>query len=652
MWGKRLGRGSKAGAFVMSCALLSAACTGGGNASPTPQTSASPIQRGGTLRVGLLRWNGDAPYDPTTTFDYSQYALYPCCLVRTLYYYNGKPAAQGGGIVRPDLATGTPEVSPDGLTWTIHLRPGLHYAPPLHAVEITTADFIRAIERILSPAPPEVRAITGQDLLGGFADYFQEIAGAQDYIDRRADSISGLEAPDRHTLRIHLTRPNGDLPYRLTLMVTAPIPPNPFNPEAKFGVAEGHALDGYGRFLVSSGPYMIEGSGSVDFSQPPDRQQPASGLDPLVLVRNPSWRPTSDPLRPAYPDRIEVTAYNTEPYGLEETLGFTPPVKYRLAFAKKVDAGEIDVMGDLPAPLQQVRRYRSDPSLARRLETYQYHDVRFLNLNMALPPFDDIHVRRAVNHVIDKERILEAWHRQGLDSAIIYDHLAPDATENNILASYRPYGSSDHRGNLAAARQEMRLSTYDRDHDGVCDRTACNLGRVLWRDYPGYPEIAPLVRTDLAKIGMRITPNIVDSGQMYEACTDPARHATLCQLGWEADYPSASTFFPPLYSSARLTNDCCNFSMLGATPGQLRAWKYQVGSVPNVDQRMAACQQMTGISQVQCWTAFDQYLMEEVVPAVPLLIDAAPWIFSSRVASFSWDQAAGVPALDKIALNP
>ena len=67
------------------------------------------------------------------------------------------------------------------------------------------------------------------------------------------------------------------------------------------GAAEGHTAD-YGRFLISTGPYMIQGSEDLDPNQAPDDQDPISGYVPgrsLVLVRNPSWEASQDALRPA-----------------------------------------------------------------------------------------------------------------------------------------------------------------------------------------------------------------------------------------------------------------------------------------------------------------------------------------------------------------
>src|SRR6266496_2409813 len=190
-------------ALVMAVVLSgAAACTGGGTPRPRPNASGSAIPRGGTLRVGIQRWNRDFPYDPTAFRDVA-YVVFACCLLRTLYSYNGRPTSEGGTELRPDLASGPPDVSGDGLTWTFHIKPGLHYAPPLQRTEIVAQDFIRAIQRVLSPAPKG--DVGGSQLGGSDAAYFVPILqGSEDYTAGKADTISGLEAPDTHTLRIRL----------------------------------------------------------------------------------------------------------------------------------------------------------------------------------------------------------------------------------------------------------------------------------------------------------------------------------------------------------------------------------------------------------------------------------------------------------------
>src|SRR5262249_51147723 len=156
-----------------------------------------------------------------------------CCLARTLVSYSGRPTAQGGTILRPDLATALPDVSADELTWTFHIKPGLHYGPPLQGVEITSADVVRALERAARVGAPTASE-------GSCTGASSFIRGFDAYAHRRANSISGLETPDPHTLRLRITRPEGDLANLFANAVTAPIPPSPRSPDAPYGAATGH----------------------------------------------------------------------------------------------------------------------------------------------------------------------------------------------------------------------------------------------------------------------------------------------------------------------------------------------------------------------------------------------------------------------------
>ena len=72
----------------------------------------------------------------------------------------------------------------------------------------------------------------------------------------------------------------------------------------------------YGRFVISSGPYMIDGSDKLDISSC-DAQKPISGFNPnsgLNLVRNPNYDPATDDaeIRQSNPDRFEISV-NTNP---------------------------------------------------------------------------------------------------------------------------------------------------------------------------------------------------------------------------------------------------------------------------------------------------------------------------------------------------
>src|SRR5688500_11144181 len=283
-------------AVVTVLGLVGAACgdDGGPGDEPTPSVDTENL-KGGTLNMAMLA-DVTAAFDPQKEYYSVTWEYYRCCLLRTLMSYEGVPTDEGGADIHPDLASGEPTVSDDGLTTTFQIKPGLMYAPPKDDTEITAEDFIRAMEREANPVAN----------VGGYSFYYSVIEGFDDFGAGDADTISGLSAPDTHTLEITTTTPIGDIGYRFAMGAAAPIPPD--EEGERMGVAEGHDRN-YGRFLVASGPYMFEGSETMDFSAPPKDQTEAPGYVPgrqIVLVRNPSYDPATDGLRDAFPDRIEV----------------------------------------------------------------------------------------------------------------------------------------------------------------------------------------------------------------------------------------------------------------------------------------------------------------------------------------------------------
>ena len=625
--------------------------------------------RGGTLRAGLLFTDELAHYtklpqgydyflDPQGGYNPPELELFRCCLLRTLLSYNGHSTAKGGAELHPDLAAAMPEISRDRLTWTFRLQQGLHYAPPLAHTEIKTQDIVRALERELSPSPRQVANAIGPTLGALRFYYVGVIAGAQEYAQGKADTISGLQTPDDHTLVVHLLRPAGDLGYRLALPAAAPIPPSPRVPGAPLGAAQGHGA-GYGRFLVASGPYMVAGSQRLDFSLPANKQKPASGYvwetasglvraKSLALVRNPSWDPRSDPLRKAYLDRIEFT------------FGGTPA-----AAAAAVDKGALDLVFDANPPVGQAHRYLADPSLKKRVFSAPGDLLYFMPMNLALPPFDDLHVRRAVNWAIDKAGLVRLANSKrsafiGPLYGTVATHVGVDSVEDNLLQNYDPYPTPAHAGDLQAARHELAQSRYDRNRDGICDATACkNLLLLTWRD-TAQPAMAALVRKDLKAIGIDVRIKILPRNYSDLGHDAPPGDKVALVMGAQTwpDYPNGSTIFVPNFSGPQLAfgkvgNAIPNLSLVGARPEELRRWGYSVRSVPSVDGRISECLPLLGLAQIECWATLDQYLMEKVVPWVPFLRIGYTMTFSARVRNFTLDAATtGFTALDQIAVAP
>jgi peptide/nickel transport system substrate-binding protein len=607
--------------------LLASACTSGnGQPDGSRPADGAPV-RGGTLRAAVPDfWASEVDLDPQRAYAGLAWELSRCCLLRTLYSYNGRPTEEGGAVPLPDLAVGPPEVSPDGLTWRFRLREGLRYAPPFEDTPITALDLVRALERTARVTSPAV----------GYGFYFEVIRGFEEYGSGAADSIVGLETPDDRTFVVRLDRVTSDLAYRFSLPATAPIP------EA---AAEGHDED-YARFLAATGPYMVEGSGRIDVSAPPELQQPADGFvqpvftengavatpGSLVLVRNPSWDPATDRLRAAYADRIELTLG-----GLDDE-----------EIARRVDAAEMDLVFGGSSPFEQVARYRDDPALDDRVFAHP-NDVGFaVFMNLAVPPFDDLHVRRAVAYAIDRAALVEMVSRPPHlpigHTGEVATHVAPDALEGGLLRAFDPYPYDPD-----AARGEMRASAYDRTGDGRCDAPVCRNILTLVFDAGVIPEQARAIREDLAEVGIELALQTRPLDSYFGTIHDPREQIPIgIPYPWAKDYPDGAGWFLGLFDTSGLEGS--NVSLLGASPGQLREWGYSVTSVPSVDDRIRLCIERRGVAKIECWAELDQYLMTEVVSRVPYMLMEHAQVVSERIVAYSFDQFGSLPALDRIAL--
>jgi oligopeptide transport system substrate-binding protein len=93
----------------------------------------------------------------------------------------------------PDIAESW-DVSPDGLSYTFHLRRDVHFHD---GRQVKAADFKYSWERATSPATGSQTAAT----------YLGDIAGVVDVLSGRGSSISGVEVEDDYTLKVTLVSP-------------------------------------------------------------------------------------------------------------------------------------------------------------------------------------------------------------------------------------------------------------------------------------------------------------------------------------------------------------------------------------------------------------------------------------------------------------
>ncbi len=108
----------------------------------------------------------------------------------------------------PDTAAGQPEISADGKTWTIRIKPGIFFTddPAFRGKrrELVADDYVYSIKRYLDPNLRGGGEPLLTDLLVGMrpvVDAARKPGARMDY-DARVD---GLRALDRHTLQLRFT---------------------------------------------------------------------------------------------------------------------------------------------------------------------------------------------------------------------------------------------------------------------------------------------------------------------------------------------------------------------------------------------------------------------------------------------------------------
>jgi peptide/nickel transport system substrate-binding protein len=613
-------------ALLLALALVlsvGAAACGGGDEEGTDTGAATgeegQPQKGGTLRVQTeaFEWTGN--FDPTGEYLGTALGLYTNMLTRTLMGYRHQPGAEGNELI-PDLAESDPEVSEDGTTYTYTLRDGVNFGPPLSR-PVTSADVAYAFKRIGT-----------ESIVAQYGFYYTIIDGMQEFTDaggltKKGNEISGIETPDDKTITFHLTQPTGDFNYRVGMSAAAPIPEEVAGCFTKAGE--------YGRFVISSGPYMIEGSDKLDATSC-KTLKPLSGFNPnqqLILVRNPDYDQSTDEFRANYIDRLEWTL-NTN---AEDIFN-------------RIKNGTVE-MESAGIPSEVAREYTQNEDLRDNYKVESGDRTWYLTMNLTQPPFDDVHVRKAANWIMDKEGLRRAW--GGSSAGEIANHIVPDTMFNGDLDDYKPYGTADDAGDLEKAKEEMKQSKYDSNQDGVCDAAECKNVLHVTRNTDIWVNMEPVIEQAFQKIGIQlVTREFEDS---YTVIQTVKRHVPVSSTpGWGKDYADASTFMVLFDSRSILPEGNVNYSLIGLTTEQAAdiGAEGTIEGIPSIDAEIDDCNAVLDAGERNvCWQGLDKKLMEEIVPWVPYLDATNRDVISEAVVNYKYDQFSGEAAWSQLAVD-
>jgi peptide/nickel transport system substrate-binding protein len=503
--------------LLVGAGLLGAAAVAAARG-PQHQVGDQP-QRGGVLRFGLRE---DRPsIDPT--FEVHSGLTHATQLQLVMF-----PDTTGEEALRivPAAAESLPRVSQDGKTYTFTVRRGFRFS---NGAPVTARNFAVALDRVLNPKLASFPAL-----------FFEEIAGAQAVRDGRAQHASGVTVRGDQ-LTIRLVRATPDFLARLTMAPASALPLDiPLDP------------GGVGAPLHSAGPYYVK--------------EWIRGRSAL-LVRNPYWRRSLLPSRPANVDSVEY--------------------RYGLPLAEIVELIERDELDTGSVPREALsdlaRRYGVNKG---RFFVAPDMSVLYLALNHDGALFrGNVRLRQAMNYAIDRRefvRQLTPFTGSRTDQILmpglpgyrdwkIYPGKGPDLEKARALA----------RGNLRGGKAVMYVELAGQG-------------------------VAELLKFNLAKIGLEVDVRPMDLNVMFDRMARREDPWDIAMIAWLTDYPDPQNVINNLFDGGNIRY------------GDPEATNLTHFDDPVFNERMRRVARLPGPERLEAYARLDRDLMRDAAPIVPL----------------------------------
>lgn len=188
----------------------------------------------------------------------------------------------------------------------------------------------------------------------------------------------------------------------------------------------------------------------------------------------------------------------------------------------ELQAGTVDGI-DNPGP-NDFDVIRNDPNL--QLFERPGTNVFYLGINNTVEPFDNVLVRQAVAHAIDRQRIVDNYYPPGSIAATQF--MPPSIFGFTPEVDPFPYDPDRARALLEESGVSLPIETTISYRDVV-------------RSYLPQPGIvAQDLQSQLAEVGINVEIVVMESGAFLDAAD--AGELSLHLLGWGADYPDATNF--------------------------------------------------------------------------------------------------------------
>ncbi len=437
------------------------------------------------------------------------------------YHYLKRPYE-----LKPALAAAMPEVSDDGLTYTIPIKQGVYFQDdPCFAEtggkgrELVAEDFIYSIKRLADKGNDPRGWWTLQGKVVGLDEFHEESVERSGDDDASMDysvPVEGLQAPDRYTLRIRLKEPYPQLKYILAMPYTAAVPRE--------------AVEYYEE--LHNHPV---GTGAFRLKQWDKRWR-------LILERNPTYREDRYPSEGEPEDREA---------GLLDAAGRRLPMVDRVYYTMMYEAqpswllfkqGYLDSSGistdhfkEAVTPEKELSREFKQKGI--RLRKMVESAVYYVGFNMKGPVVgDNLKLRKAMSLAYDTDWRIEHFYNGRAVSA--QGPIPPG------IFGYDPDFQNPYKGpDLERAREPLREAGYP---GGIGpDGERLTLTYDIGAGDPRAIRHAQAFAQDMDQIGIKVDIRTNTWAEFLNKLDQ--RSMQVFSAGWVLDYPDPENFLQLLY---------------------------------------------------------------------------------------------------------
>ncbi len=307
------------------------------------------------------------------------------------------------GLVTRDTRSGVHMELAESMEWVddVTLEVKLRQGVKFHdGVDMTADDVVFTFERII-----------GENMI--------------EYPEPHSSPRKGLIAPlesiekvDDYTVRMHFS---GPWPPAMQLLVHQQIVPKHYLEEV--------GTEGFVAQPIGTGPFKFTST---------------KGLEEVVMERFDDYYGGAPDLEPVGPACVTQAVFR-----------IIPEASTRVA---ALLAGEVDIIQQVPAEL--IDTLSQTPGI--QVKTAPGTQPKWMEMNVNQPPFDDVQVRQALNHAVDKDLIVEAIY--GGRAVTLPGPLSP--YNNFVNTSLVPYPYDPDRAQALLSE----AGWTDSDGDGTLDK--------------------------------------------------------------------------------------------------------------------------------------------------------------------------------------